>query len=1050
MSWTRLALSNPTATLVGVLLVVLFGGLSLSRLPVQLTPEVERPEITIRTGWRAAAPEEVEAEIIEPQEKVLRGLSGVSRIVSKAQRGQGEVSIEFVVGHDLRRGLIEVLNRLNRVPRYPEDANEPVIDTVGGNSRAIAWFIARTGEGNPRDVQGYKDYAEEVVQTRFERVPGVARSEVYGGREREVRITFDPYKAAGLGVELPAAARLTGANQDVSGGDVSVGKRRYTLRFTGAFDAGELGELVLEWRDGLPVRLRDVADVEVALVDRKSFVLSNGVRSIAVNAHREIGVNVLEVMAGLKQAAAELIEGPLARAKLDFRQVYDETTYIHRSIEMVRNNLGLGVMLAIVVLWVFLRRFRATLLVAVAIPVSLFAAFLCLDFAGRTVNIISLAGLAFAVGMTLDAAIVVLENIVRLRERGMEAEKAAVMGPEQVWGALLASTATTVAIFLPIVFLEDEAGQLFADLALTIAMAVIASMVVALTVIPAAASKWLARVRPADRHARWRGAATSAIVRLTDGPARRTFWIVTLITIPLGATLALAPKSILGLVPAPERLAALAPESPWALRASYLPQGNRNLVFAFIIPPPGVNIDHLENEMGRVVAERIRPYLDGGKEPAVESYFFVAFSRGVFMGARTLDEARTDELIPIVNRTIRGFPDTIAFARRASLFGGFGSGNTIDVDVRTRNIEALMGAALGGFIGINQALPGARVRPFPGLELADPELRLVPDARRLAEAGWSREVMASVTRALGEGLYVGDYFDGEQRLDVVVRVQPWETPEELASIPLATPGGVLPVSELAGIVRTAGPSEIRRIDRRRTVTLQVTPPDGMSLEEAIDTIRTQVVPGVEARLPDDGEVRFSGTADKLQTALRSMGGSFLLAITILFLLMAALFRSFKDSLLVLLALPLATVGSLVALRLMNDVFGVPQSLDLLTMIGFIILLGLVVNNAILLVHQTRAMERHGLARRTAVREAVGMRLRPILMSTLTSIFGMLPLLLVPGAGSELYRGLAAVIIGGMCVSAAFTLLLLPSLLRIGEGARRREAEPGRAGEPVTA
>ena len=1050
MSWTRLALSNPTATLVGVLLVVLFGGLSLSRLPVQLTPEVERPEITIRTGWRAAAPEEVEAEIIEPQEKVLRGLSGVSRIVSKAQRGQGEVSIEFVVGHDLRRGLIEVLNRLNRVPRYPEDANEPVIDTVGGNSRAIAWFIARTGEGNPRDVQGYKDYAEEVVQTRFERVPGVARSEVYGGREREVRITFDPYKAAGLGVELPAAARLTGANQDVSGGDVSVGKRRYTLRFTGAFDAGELGELVLEWRDGLPVRLRDVADVEVALVDRKSFVLSNGVRSIAVNAHREIGVNVLEVMAGLKQAAAELIEGPLARAKLDFRQVYDETTYIHRSIEMVRNNLGLGVMLAIVVLWVFLRRFRATLLVAVAIPVSLFAAFLCLDFAGRTVNIISLAGLAFAVGMTLDAAIVVLENIVRLRERGMEAEKAAVMGPEQVWGALLASTATTVAIFLPIVFLEDEAGQLFADLALTIAMAVIASMVVALTVIPAAASKWLARVRPADGHARWRGAATSAIVRLTDGPARRTFWIVTLITIPLGATLALAPKSILGLVPAPERLAALAPESPWALRASYLPQGNRNLVFAFIIPPPGVNIDHLENEMGRVVAERIRPYLDGGKEPAVESYFFVAFSRGVFMGARTLDEARTDELIPIVNRTIRGFPDTIAFARRASLFGGFGSGNTIDVDVRTRNIEALMGAALGGFIGINQALPGARVRPFPGLELADPELRLVPDARRLAEAGWSREVMASVTRALGEGLYVGDYFDGEQRLDVVVRVQPWETPEELASIPLATPGGVLPVSELAGIVRTAGPSEIRRIDRRRTVTLQVTPPDGMSLEEAIDTIRTQVVPGVEARLPDDGEVRFSGTADKLQTALRSMGGSFLLAITILFLLMAALFRSFKDSLLVLLALPLATVGSLVALRLMNDVFGVPQSLDLLTMIGFIILLGLVVNNAILLVHQTRAMERHGLARRTAVREAVGMRLRPILMSTLTSIFGMLPLLLVPGAGSELYRGLAAVIIGGMCVSAAFTLLLLPSLLRIGEGARRREAEPDRAGEPVTA
>ena len=1048
MIWSRLALSNRTATLVAVLLVVLFGAISLSRLPIQLTPEVERPEITIRTAWRAAAPEEIEAEIIEPQEKVLRGLPGVSRIVSKAQRGQGEVSIEFVVGHDLRRGLIEVLNRLNRVARYPEDADEPVIDTVGGNSRAIAWFMATTGEGNTRDIQGYKEYAEEVVQTRFERVPGVARSEVYGGREREVRITFDPYKAASLGVRLPAAARLTGSNQDISGGDVSVGKRRYTLRFTGAFDAEDLGELVLEWRDGLPVRLRDVAEIEVALADRKSFVLSNGVRTIAVNAHREIGVNVLEVMKGLRAAAAELAEGPLARARLVFRQVYDETTYINRSIEMVRNNLGLGVMLAIVVLWLFLRRFRATLLVAVAIPISLFAAFLGLELAGRTVNIISLAGLAFAVGMTLDAAIVVLENIVRLRERGMAADEAALMGPEQVWGALLASTATTVAIFLPIVFLEDEAGQLFADLALTIAIAVVASMVVALTVIPAASSKWLSREQLKDRQAGWRHAVTSAIVRLTDGPARRAFWIAILTVIPLGISLALAPKAILGLVPVPERFASLVPQSPLALRASYLPQGNHNLVFAFIIPPPGVNIDHLEDEMGRVVAERIGPYLDGTKEPKVDAYFFVAFSRGVFMGARTADESRTDELIPIVNQTIRGFPDTIAFARRASLFGGFGSGNTIDVDVQSRNIEALMEVALGGFIGISQALPGARVRPFPGLELAEPELRLVPDERRLAEAGWSREVMAAVTRALGEGLYVGDYFDGEKRLDIVVRVPRWETPEELASIPLTTPGGVLPVSELARIERTAGPNEIRRIDRRRTVTLQVTPPEGMSLEEAIEVIRTRVVPQLEAQLPDDGEVRFSGTADKLQTALRSMSGSFLLAIAILFLLMAALFRSFTDSVLVLLALPLATVGSLVALRLMNDVFGVAQPLDLLTMIGFIILLGLVVNNAILLVHQTRAMERHGLARRTAVTEAVGMRLRPIVMSTLTSIFGMLPLLVIPGAGSELYRGLAAVIIGGMCVSAAFTLLLLPSLLRIGEGASRPADE--RAGEPVTA
>ena len=269
MSWTRLALSNPVATMVAVMMVILFGALSLARLPVQLTPEVEKPEITITTEWRAAAPEEIEAQIIEPQEKVLRGLPGMTKMLATARRGQGEISIEFEVGEDLGRGLLEVLNRLNRVARYPEDVDEPVISTVGGRSRAIAWFILKTTEGNDRDIQSYQDFVEEVVQTRFERVRGVARSEIRGGREFEVRITFDPYRAAMLGIQLPEAARLAGGNEDVSGGEANVGKRRYTIRFTGAFNAEQLGDLVLDWRDGQAVRLSDVAQIETRMVDRK-------------------------------------------------------------------------------------------------------------------------------------------------------------------------------------------------------------------------------------------------------------------------------------------------------------------------------------------------------------------------------------------------------------------------------------------------------------------------------------------------------------------------------------------------------------------------------------------------------------------------------------------------------------------------------------------------------------------------------------------------------------------------------------------------------------
>ncbi|NOX76195.1 MAG: efflux RND transporter permease subunit, partial [Gammaproteobacteria bacterium] len=319
----------------------------------------------------------------------------------------------------------------------------------------------------------------------------------------------------------------------------------------------------------------------------------------------------------------------------------------------------------------------------------------------------------------------------------------------------------------------------------------------------------------------------------------------------------------------------------------------------------------------------------------------------------------------------------------------------------------------------------------PGLDLAEPELRLIPDERRISEAGWTRSDMSQIVRALGDGLFVGDYFDGQQRLDMILRGQEWDTPEQLAAIPLATPdSGVLPLGELTHVVRTAGPDEIRRLNRRRTITLEVKAPENMSLEQAMSVLKEKVNPVVEPLLPEDGEIHYGGTADKLQVALKSMSSSFLLAIAILYLLMSALFRSFLDSLLVLLAIPLATVGGVLALQLTN--LAVTQHMDLLTMIGFIILLGLVVNNAILLVHQTRAAEREGLARRDAVNQAVHLRLRPILMSTLTSIFGMLPLLLIPGAGTELYRGLAAVIVGGMSISTVFTLILLPSLLRIGE------------------
>ena len=274
MYLTRSCLANPRALFVGAVLLLIFGSISLSRLPIQLTPELEEPEITITTKWRSASPIEVEAEIIEPQEDVLRGLPGLTEIRAKAFENRGEINLTFAVGMDMRRALIEVMNRLNQVSNYPDDADEPSISTVGQDAQAIALFIIKTSENNERSIESYRDFVEEVIQSKFERVPGVARSEIFGGREKELRISFDPYKIADVGVQLADVMRLAGTSKDVSGGFVNVGKREYSIRFTGRYEAEELGEMILDWRDGQPIYLRDVATIEERLTDKDSFVLT--------------------------------------------------------------------------------------------------------------------------------------------------------------------------------------------------------------------------------------------------------------------------------------------------------------------------------------------------------------------------------------------------------------------------------------------------------------------------------------------------------------------------------------------------------------------------------------------------------------------------------------------------------------------------------------------------------------------------------------------------------------------------------------------------------
>ena len=478
-------------------------------------------------------------------------------------------------------------------------------------------------------------------------------------------------------------------------------------------------------------------------------------------------------------------------------------------------------------------------------------------------------------------------------------------------------------------------------------------------------------------------------------------------------------------------------------KANLLPQAPSDSLNAFFSMPPGGTVEMVETEIAGTIVERLRPYMDHEKQPYIRGYNMSSFGTFSGMFIYPQDPARIEEMIGIVrDEVLADLPDTRAFVQRSSLLNfGFDGGRSINVDIQGSDINALSDVAMRAMPLISEAIPGAQVRPIPNLQISEPELQLVPNDRRITAAGLDRAAVANIVRALTSGSFVGEYFDGNDRMDMILKGPRWNSPEELAAVPIATPlAGIQTIGELTAIERTVGPTQLLRVNGQRTLTLAVTPPPEMTVQEALDTLRDVVGPQIRDFMPTDVGIAYRGTADRLEGAFETMTINLAIAATILFLVLAAMFRSLWDGVVVMLSMPLAIAGGIVALRVLN--LFTTQAMDLLTTIGFLILLGLVVNNAILLVMQTRTGLRNGLDRATAVAEAVRVRARPIYMSTLTSIFGMLPLMLMPGVGSQIYRGLATVIIGGMFVSAVFTLVLMPSVMRLPPVAnplRRRQA-----------
>ncbi|AGI69722.1 multidrug resistance protein [Octadecabacter antarcticus 307] len=1035
MNLIRYSIARPVAVVAAVLIAVLFGMLALSRIPIQLAPDVRKPIVVVQTSWPGAAPSEVEREIVNLQEETLRGLEGLEIMTSRSRTGEASVTLEFAVGTDMSQSLLLVSNRLDRVGGYPAEASQPTLNTSGADDSPIAWVLMTAKEGNTRAMPTYGDFLEDVIKDRVERIEGVSAVNVFGGTQRELQVIVDPQRLSRYGLTVPEVVRvLRSENISTSAGDVDEGKRRYVVRTESSLNTEDAIRNVVLRSDvangGVGrVRVMDVAEVSFAYQEATSRLRFEGEPGLAFNVVRESGANVISVMEEFRVVLEELRVGPLNDVGLNAEQVYDETIYIQGAIDLVIQNIWIGAALAAFILMLFLRSTRATIIVSLAIPVSIVATFVVMALTGRTLNVISLAGIAFAIGMIVDAAIVVLENIFRLREAGYSRREAAYLGAKQVWGAILVSALTTVLVFIPILIMQLEAGQLFRDIAVAISVSVILSLLVAVTVIPALSSRLLRaddqlpmRIWGVDHIASGFRRAVMAYVRITV--RYRSIGIAMVAVIAGGAAIA-----------------------SWTFlpRLEYLPEGNRNLVFGLIIPPPGYNLETTET-----IAQRIenvaRPLWEAAPDtqtedgiPSIDSFFFVATPGNSFVGAGAVDPSRAAELIPVLSSPIFAEPGTFGFMTQPSLFGrGVGGGRTIELNVSGQDLDVILGVA-GRAAGIvSQILPrseGHQFRPIPGLELGAPEVRLIPDRLRLADAGLDSSALAATVDAFNDGLRVAQVTIGSDRVNLVLKGDPSVTDavrtQDIGNYPVVTPGGqIVPVSALADVVLTAGPTEIRHRERLRTVTLEVRPSNDLPLEQAVEMLETQVVAVLEQQgLPNDIQLSVSGTADQLSQTWAAIQINLIVAMIIVFLVMAILFESFLLPLVIMISVPVAAAGGVGGLALLNTYQ--TQPLDMLTLLGFVILVGIVVNNAILIVHQTLFHLRdEGMEPVDAIEEATRNRIRPIFMSTLTSVMGMLPLIIFSGEGSELYRGLGAVVVGGLSLSAFLTLLTVPPLLRL--------------------
>jgi len=1167
MKFIEFCVRHPVTVIVGVLLTILFGVIAILDIPRQLTPTVEVPVIGVTVTYLGAAPQEIEREIVNKIEKQLNAVEGMREMTSSSAENSASIRLEFDWGTSLDTASIDVINKLNIVRDLPKDSDAPII-FFGEQFGYPVCFISLKGEGETSD--DLREFAEDALEPELKRISGVSRVEVYGGRERQVEAVFDPYQLAAYHLTpLQVSQILAAENENTRGGRIEEEKNRWVVRTVGEFRTAEDVENVLLRRAGMPdVRMGDLLEVsQQSFKDAEAYVRIDGGPGIVFAVFKKTGENVVEIVQHVYEKVNDLNKNVLARQHRQMSVVYNEAEYIDRSMQQLQGTVIFCAVLAGAVLILFLRNWQAILTIFITIPISFVATFIFLWILGRTLNVISLAGLAFAIGMLVDNSIVVLENIYRHRQMGKGAFQAALDGAGEVWGAVLASTLTTVAVFVPILLIKEEAGQLFRDIALAIAISVALSLVVSLTVIPMLTARILAVQKDkaakeaGDAHFAFRrgvvwvflglmllGTAVTALVCLAlaallvvgllaqagvmQPPASFVPWPqpkmlvqaltpdkipgLLLVAIFLGLTLEF-PRLCLRLdkrykdvgehlgLEALRRMDLVLWSGAMIKRgltllvhwlmggmgrgiavagailgvfayllvffalstpASYLPTGNRNFAFGFIDTEAGSGIDH--NLQVAEEAERRIITL-----PGVERFFIVTLADRIFFGAKAkdADEARavTARISAALGNTPPPFlpPFVIeewfkkngpflktpmagvrANVQQVTLFQrrGFVGGQQISIAIRGDDLSRLYAIAgsvmerLQGRKGVNFVLPS--------FKLGNWELRPTVDRKRAADVGMTASDVGYTVGSIVSGFKVADFREESgNELDLTLRGDPRyrQHIEQLGDLPVWTPlGRPVPLGVLAPVKPASGFNVIEHTEQQRSVELTVVLQADAAMGEVQSDVRSAIIEPLkkDGTIPPNYIVDLRGTAKDLDLMLAALKTSLILALLITYLLMAALFESFAHPFVIMLSVPLAIVGGYLLLwgvtmyNLAQEI--PPPQLDVVTMLGFVILVGIVVNNAILVVAQAlNFMRNERLKLHEAIIASVESRIRPIFMSTLTSIFGMLPLVLRPGPGSELYQGLGAVVVGGLAVSTVFTLILTPVLFSFGYGITAR-------------